>query len=67
MNSHNFSANELKTVPAEYVPPMSLHRFCEITSLSKASAWRLRKTRLAPNSPNREQKIRFGGRRSRIQ
>ena len=40
MNSHNFSANAQKTVPAEYVPPLSSHRFCEITGLSKASVWR---------------------------
>jgi hypothetical protein len=37
---HSAAANPEKTVPAEYVPPMSLHRFCEITGLSKASAWR---------------------------
>jgi len=43
MNSHHFSTNAQKTVPPEYVPPMSLHRFCEITSLSKASAWRYEK------------------------
>src|SRR5436189_4695098 len=43
MNSQNSSANAQKTVPAEYVPPMSLHRFCEITGLSKASAWRYEK------------------------
>jgi hypothetical protein len=40
MKSQNSSANPQKTVPAEYVPPTSLHRFCEITGLSKASAWR---------------------------
>src|SRR5215469_13523756 len=40
MSSEYFSAKPQKTVPAEYVPPMSLHRFCEITGLSKASAWR---------------------------
>jgi WD40 repeat protein len=34
MNSHDSSANAQKTVPSEYVPPMSLHRFCEITGLS---------------------------------
>ena len=43
MNSHNFSTNAQKTVPPEYVPPMSLHRFCEITGLSKVSAWRYEK------------------------
>src|SRR5215813_13853787 len=43
MNSHNSSANAQKTIPPEYVPPMSLHRFCEITGLSKASAWRYEK------------------------
>jgi hypothetical protein len=43
MNSQNSSANAQKTVPVEYVPPMSLHRFCEITGLSKASAWRYEK------------------------
>jgi len=42
MNSHN-SFNGLGTVPPEYVPPMSLHRFCEITGLSKVSAWRYEK------------------------
>src|SRR4029077_10773798 len=40
MNSQNSPANPQKTIPAEYVPPMSLHRFCEITGLSKGSAWR---------------------------
>ena len=43
MSLQNFSANAQKTVPAEYVPPMSLHRFCEITGLSKVSAWRYEK------------------------
>src|SRR3982074_3102139 len=43
MNSQTSSANAQKTVPAEYIPPMSLHRFCEITGLSKASAWRYEK------------------------
>src|SRR5262249_32473544 len=43
MNPQNSSANPQKTVPAEYVPPMSLHRFCQITGLSKASAWRFEK------------------------
>jgi hypothetical protein len=40
MKLQNPFANPQKTVPAEYVPPMSLHRFCQITGLSKASAWR---------------------------
>src|SRR4029077_20840047 len=40
MNSQNSPANPQKTIPAEYVPPMLLHRFCEITGLSKGSAWR---------------------------
>ena len=35
MTSQDFSANVQKTVPAEYIPSMSLHRFCEITGLSK--------------------------------
>ena len=40
--------------PREYVPPMSLHRFCQITGLSKASACRYEKrgwlrTHLIPN------------------
>jgi hypothetical protein len=39
----NSSANPQKNVPAEYLPPISLHRFCEITGLSKASAWRYEK------------------------
>src|SRR5207244_10037078 len=39
MNPQDSCANPPKTVPAEYVPPMSLHRFCQITGLSKASAW----------------------------
>ena len=43
MTSQDFSANVQKTVPAEYIPPMSLHRFCEITGLSKGSAWRYEK------------------------
>jgi hypothetical protein len=42
MKSQN-SSDPLKTVPAEYLPPMSLHRFCQITGLSKASAWRYEK------------------------
>src|SRR5437773_3027959 len=42
MNSHN-SSSDLRTVPPEYVPPMSLRRFCEITGLSKVSAWRYEK------------------------
>ena len=43
MNSQNSSTNARKTVPPEYVPPMSLHRFCEITGVSKVSAWRYEK------------------------
>src|SRR5438270_5114882 len=43
MTSQNSSANAQKTIPPEYVPPMSLHRFCEITGLSKVSAWRYEK------------------------
>ena len=43
MNSQNCSANAQKTVPVEYIPPMSLHRFCEITGLSAVSAWRYEK------------------------
>src|SRR5438874_5332244 len=43
MNLPTSSANAQRTVPAEYIPPMSLHRFCEITGLSKASAWRYEK------------------------
>ena len=43
MNSHNSSTNAQKTVPPEYLPPMSLHRFCELTGLSKVSAWRYEK------------------------
>jgi hypothetical protein len=43
MSSHNSSTNAQKTVPPEYVPPMSLQRFCEITGLSKVSAWRYEK------------------------
>jgi hypothetical protein len=43
MNLQDSSDNVQKTVPAEYIPPMSLHRFCEITGLSKASAWRYEK------------------------
>ena len=38
MNSQNFFNKPQKTVLAEYVPPMSLHHFCEVTGLSKASA-----------------------------
>src|SRR6266480_8095611 len=40
MKSLNSTGNAQKSVPAEYVPPMSLHRFCQIIGLSKASAWR---------------------------
>jgi hypothetical protein len=43
MNLQNSSTNPQKSVPAEYVPPMSLHRFCQITGLSKASPWRYEK------------------------
>src|SRR5438105_2183551 len=43
MNSQHSSANAQKTIPPEYIPPMSLHRFCEITGLSKISALALRK------------------------
>src|SRR4029453_10873020 len=43
MNSLNSSATAQRTVPPEYIPPMSLHRFCEITGLSKVSAWRFEK------------------------
>jgi hypothetical protein len=43
MNSQYFSANPQKTVPAAYVPPMPLQRFCRIKGLSKASAWRYEK------------------------
>ena len=43
MNSQNSSANAPKNRSVEYIPPMSLHRFCEITGLSKASAWRYEK------------------------
>ena len=43
MRSLNSSGNAQKSVPPEYVPPMSLHRFCEITGLSKVSAWRYEK------------------------
>ena len=43
MNSQLSSTNAQKTIPPEYIPPMSLHRFCEITGLSKVSAWRYEK------------------------
>jgi hypothetical protein len=43
VNSQNSTANAQKTVSTEYVPPMSLHRFCQIIGLSKASAWRYEK------------------------
>ena len=43
MSSHDSSTNAQKTVPAEYVPPMSLHRFCQLIGSSKASAWRYEK------------------------
>jgi hypothetical protein len=39
MNSSNSLAASQRTVPPEYIPPMSLH-LCEITGLSKVSAWR---------------------------
>src|SRR5439155_4818323 len=44
MNSQYCSTNAQKTIPPEYIPPMSLHRFCEITGLSKVSAWRYEKS-----------------------
>jgi len=40
MNAQNSSAHSQNSVPPQYVPPMSLHRFCQLTGLSKASAWR---------------------------
>src|SRR5260370_1332775 len=40
MSSQDFSTNVQKTVPAEYIPPMSLHRRCEITGLSEGAASR---------------------------
>jgi hypothetical protein len=43
MSSQNFSAKTQRTIPPEYIPPMSLHRFCEISGLSKVSAWRYEK------------------------
>ena len=43
MNSHHSDTDAQKTIAPEYVPPMSLHRFCEITGLSKVSAWRYEK------------------------
>src|SRR6266542_1729897 len=43
MSLQNFSDHTEKIVSPEYVPPMSLHRFCEITGLSKTSAWRYEK------------------------
>src|SRR6516225_9721828 len=43
MNPLNSSATSQRTVPPEYVPPMSLYRFCEITGLSNVSAWRFEK------------------------
>jgi hypothetical protein len=43
MNPLNSSATSQRTVPPECIPPMSLHRFCEITGLSKVSAWRFEK------------------------
>jgi len=43
MNSKHSSTSAQETIPPEYIPPMSLHRFCEITGLSKVSAWRYEK------------------------
>jgi hypothetical protein len=43
MSSQNFDPKAQKTVPPEYIPPMSLQRFCGIMGLSKASAWRYEK------------------------
>src|SRR6266480_4354787 len=43
MHSQNSYTNTQRTVSPECVPPMSLHRFCEITGLSKVSAWRYEK------------------------
>src|SRR5207253_10718909 len=43
MSSQNSSANAQKIVPPQFIPPMSLHRFCAITGLSKVSAWRYEK------------------------
>jgi hypothetical protein len=33
----------LQRLPSEFVPPISLNRFCEITGLSKTSTWRYEK------------------------
>jgi len=35
MNSQDSSANAQKTVPAEYIPPMSLHRFARSPACPK--------------------------------
>jgi hypothetical protein len=35
--------NSSSILPAEFIPPMSLDRFCEITGLFKTSAWRYEK------------------------
>jgi hypothetical protein len=43
MNPLKSCAISQRTVPPEYIPPMSLHRFWEITGLSKVSAWRFEK------------------------
>ena len=43
VSPENLANQVQKTVPAEYIPPMSLQRFCEITGLSKTSAWRYEK------------------------
>ncbi len=38
----SFVSNQ-RDLPAEYIPPISLDRFREITGLSKTSAWRYEK------------------------
>jgi hypothetical protein len=44
MNQHASASESKKSqLPPEYIPPISLDRFCEISGLSKTSAWRYEK------------------------
>ena len=43
MRNQGSQTQSHRTVPPEYIPPMSLDRFCELTGFCKASAWRYEK------------------------
>jgi len=43
MRNQSLPTQTHQSVPPEYIPPMSLDRFCELTGFCKASAWRYEK------------------------